>query len=262
VTQFGQDVRVSTLTYRAKALWLLGYPDSARADLEHALKDARETGHAVTLMHALCETLFVHLWSGNYAIANTQIDKGIRLADETGSALWKAGVMLNRGCLFAQTGKALDAVQLITTGISEWRSNGSNVFIPLFLTYLARAYSELERFDEARCSIDEAMMAAETTGERWCDADICRMAGDLTLMLPERDTTKAAAHFERAISLAREQAAKSWELRATTSLARLWRDEGQRQQARDLLAAIYAWFTEGFDTLDLREAKTLLSELA
>jgi predicted ATPase len=88
------------------------------------------------------------------------------------------------------------------------------------------------------------------------------MAGDLALMLPGRDTAKAATHFEQAISLAREQAAKSWELRATTSLARLWRDEGKRQQARDLLAAIYAWFTEGFDTLDLRKAKTLLSELA
>jgi class 3 adenylate cyclase/predicted ATPase len=260
-TQFGQDVRVAILSYRSKALWMLGYPEAARADSEQAIKDAREIGHPVTLMYALCEALYVLLLSGDYDTASTHIAEVVGLADETGAALWKAGGMLNRGCLFALTGKAGDAVQLITAGITTWRSNGSTAFIPLFLTYLARAYAELELFDDAWHCLGEAMMVAETTKERWCEADIFRVAGEITVMSPEPDGAKAEAHFERAISIAREQMAKSWELRSAIRLARLWRDRGERQQARDLLAPIFRWFTEGFDTVDLRDAKGLLTEL-
>jgi predicted ATPase len=262
VTQFGQDVRVMILSYRSKALWLLGYPDVARSDIEQALKDARETGHPVTSMAALCEALYLHLWCGNFAEANRHIEEVIELADETGAALWKAGVMLNRGCLFALTGRASDAIELINSGIRTWRSNGSSFFTPLFLTYLARAYAQLEQFDDAWHCIGEAMAVAETTKESWCDADISRVAGELTLASSRPDARKAEAHFKRAIVIAREQMAKSWELRAAIRLARLWRNAGKRQQAYDLLAPIFGWFTEGFDTLDLKEAKTLLNELA
>ena len=106
------------------------------------------------------------------------------------------------------------------------------------------------------------MTAVETSKEKWCEADIHRTAGEIALMLPEPDAAKAQAHFARAIAIAREQHAKSWELRSATSMARLWRGPDKRQQARDLLAPIYGWFTEGFDTLDLKQAKALLDELA
>jgi predicted ATPase len=102
----------------------------------------------------------------------------------------------------------------------------------------------------------------ETSGERWCEAEINRIAGEIELKLPERDTAKAERYFERALDIARSQQAKSWEPRAATSLARLWRDQGKRDAARDLLGPVYGWFTEGFDTLDLKEAKALLDELA
>ena len=105
-------------------------------------------------------------------------------------------------------------------------------------------------------------VAIETTKERWCEAEIYRIAGEIALMSPENDAAKAEAHFERALSVARQQQAKSWELRAAMSLARLWRDQGKVQQARELLAPVYGWFTEGFDTRDLKEAKALLEELA
>jgi predicted ATPase len=105
------------------------------------------------------------------------------------------------------------------------------------------------------------MTAVETANERWHEAEINRIAGEITLKSPERDATKAQMHFERALAVARKQQAKSWELRAATSMARLWRDQGKRQQARELLAPVYGWFTEGFDTLDLKEAKALLDEL-
>ena len=102
----------------------------------------------------------------------------------------------------------------------------------------------------------------ETTKETWCEAEIHRTAGEITLLSPEPDAAKAQAHFARALAVARKQQAKSWELRAATSMARLWRGQSKRQQARDLLAPIYGWFTEGFDTLHLKQAKALLDDLA
>ena len=130
-----------------------------------------------------------------------------------------------------------------------------------FLSNLAGDHAKLGQFDDAWRCIGEAMTAAETTKERWCEAEIHRTAGEIELMSAEPDAAKAEAHFERAVAVARKQKARSWELRAATSMARLWRDQGKRQQARDLLAPIYGWFTEGFDTLDLKEAKALLEEL-
>src|ERR1700730_14005425 len=106
------------------------------------------------------------------------------------------------------------------------------------------------------------MLAVETTKETWCEAEVHRTAGEIALLSPERDAAKAQKYFERALAVARQQQAKSWELRAATSMARLWRDQGKRDEARDLLAPVYSWFTEGFDTLDLKEAKKLLDELS
>jgi predicted ATPase len=119
---------------------------------------------------------------------------------------------------------------------------------------LARTYAELSQFDDATRTIAEAITAVETTKESWCEAEV--LAGEIALKSPAADAAKAEAYFERALAVARQQQAKSWELRAATSMARLWRDRGQRDEARDLLAPVYGWFTEGFDTLDLKEAKT------
>ena len=134
--------------------------------------------------------------------------------------------------------------------------------MPLHLSYLASAYAELGQFDDAWRCIGEAMTLMETTKERWCEAEVNRIAGEIALKSPEPDAAKAEAYFERALAVARQQQAKSWELRAAMSLARLWRDQGKVQQARELLAPVYGWFTEGFDTRDLKEAKALLEELA
>ncbi len=119
----------------------------------------------------------------------------------------------------------------------------------------------LGRNDEAWRCIGEATLAAEKTKETWLEAEVNRVAGEIALMQPEPDAAKAEAYFERSLKVAREQQAKSWELRAAMSMSRLWRDQGKRDEARDLLAPVYGWFTEGFDTLDLKEAKALLDEL-
>jgi predicted ATPase len=169
--------------------------------------------------------------------------------------------MGKQGILLALAGRASDAIEMSISGITAFRSTGATLWMPIRLQYLARAHAELEQFEAAWRCIGEAMTAVETTKEKWCEADIHRTAGEIALMSPEPDAAKAQAHFERAIAIARQQQAKSWELRAATSMARLWRDQGKRQQARDLLAPIYGWFTEGFDTLDLKQAKALLDEL-
>ncbi len=170
--------------------------------------------------------------------------------------------MMNQGCVFACTGKVSNAVQTISSGIAAWRSTGSTLLVPSYLKHLAKANAELGNLDEAWRGIDEAMAAMEATGERLFEADIHRTAGEIALMSLEPDAAKAEAYFERALAVARQQQAKSWKLRAAMSMALLWRDQKKPQQARELLAPVYGWFTEGFDTLDLREAKALLDELA
>jgi predicted ATPase len=151
---------------------------------------------------------------------------------------------------------------MITSGLTALRSTGSTTFIPGYLSSLAKAYGDLGRFDDAWRSVDEAMTAVRTTKESWCEADICHIAGGIALKSPEPDAAKAEKYFERALTVARQQQAKSWELRASMSLARLYRDQGKVSEARELLAPVYGWFTEGFDTRDLKEAKALLHELS
>jgi class 3 adenylate cyclase/predicted ATPase len=261
-TRFGQDVGVSIFVYRALAHWMLGYPETALADADHALEDAREGGHAGTLMYAQLHTSFTNILCAKYAAANAQSNEVVRLADEKGAAIWKALGTMEKGCLLALSGKASEAIQMITSGITAYRSTGSRVYLPFFLSQLSRAHVELGQFDNAWRCIGEAMIAVETTKERWCEAEINRIKGEIALKLPQLGSSQAGAYFERALTVARTQQAKSWELRAAMSMARMWCDQGRHQQARDLLTPVYNWFTEGFDTLDLKEAKTLLHELA
>jgi predicted ATPase len=261
-TRFGQDVRMALFSFRSLALWILGYPDRALADAKHAIMDARELGQAATLMYALTVTPMTLIPCGHYDAARAQSDEVIPLAEEKGATLWKAIGMTNAGYVMALTGRASEAVHTITSGITAWRSTGSTLWAPSHLSYLGIANAELHQFDDAWRCIGEAMTAMETTKERWFEAEVNRLAGEIALKSFQSDAAKAEGYFDRALAVARAQQAKSWELRATTSKARLWRDQGKREEARALLAPVYGWFTEGFDTLDLKEAKALLDELA
>jgi predicted ATPase/class 3 adenylate cyclase len=258
--RFGQDIRLAIM--RPLALWLLGYPEIAISDVEHALDEAHEFGQAGTLMYVLTTASLTHICCGNYARANVIVEEVIAMADEKGAMQWKARGMMDQGCIFALREKASDAVDVITSGIHLWQSTGAILFVPYFLSYLARAHAEFRQFDDARRYIGEAITMVETTKEKWCEAEINRVAGEIAFKSQGRDTAKAEAYFERALKVAQLQQAKSWELRASMSLARLWRDQGKRDEARDLLAPVYDWFTEGFDTRDLKETKSLLDELA
>ena len=220
--RFGIDSGVAALAYRSWVLWLLGYPEAARTDADDALKDAREIGQAATLVWGLSHTAILHTLCGNLAAAAEQAYELVALAEEKGSFVYrKAMGMANQVSVLALIGRASEAIEMITA----WRATGSTFWMPLYLPHLARAHGELGQFEEAWHGIGEAMTAVETTKEKWCEADVHRTAGELTLMSPEPDAAKAEAYFERALAIARQQQAKSWELRAAMSMARLWRDQ-------------------------------------
>jgi predicted ATPase len=202
-----------------------------------------------------------HVFSGRYATAIALLDEVVVLADQKGSLIWKALGMMQQGYVRALTGRTSDAIDVITTGMTAWRSTGSTVFAPSFLSYLASSYADIGQFDEASRCIDEAMAAIQTTKEKWWEAEANRIAGEIVLKSPSPETAKAETYFQQALAIARKQQAKSLELRAAMSIARLRRDQGKRDEARDLLAQVYGWFTEGFDTLDLKEARALLDML-
>jgi class 3 adenylate cyclase/predicted ATPase len=261
--RFGQDIRVIVLSNRSNVLWMLGCPEAALADADQALKDAREVGHAASLMYALALTsLTHHLLLGNYAVVKAQTDELVAVAEEKSASLWKAYGGTVQGCMLALTGKYSDAVHQITSRIAAFRSAGLTFILPTWLSYLAKAHAGLRQFDDAWRCIGEAISRIEATKETWFEAETHRIAGEIALLSPEHDTVKAEGYFQRALSVARQQRAKSWELRAAMSLARLWRDQGKVSEARELLAPVYDWFTEGFDTRDLKGAKALLEELA
>ena len=212
-------------------------------------------------MYALYQAGYNHVWYGNYAAANAPLDELIGLADERVAPYWKALGIAVRGWVFTLTGKASDAVRAITSGITSLRSTGGILYEPLHLMHFAMAYAELGQPDDARRCIDDAIEKVERSKEKWCEAEAHRIAGEIALKSLAPDTEKAEKYFEHALSVARAQQAKSWELRAAMSMARLWRDQGKVPQARELLAPVYGWFTEGFDTRDLKEAKALLAVL-
>ena len=241
---------------------MLGYPEASRTDGERAVNKAREIGHAATLMFALFWASWFHMFYGHYAEAQSLLDELATLADEKdASSLWKATEIAFRGAFFALTGKASDAVQAITSGMTSHQSIGSTLYEPWHLCYLATAYGELGQADDARRCIDDAIALAERSMRKSMEPELQRVAGEIALKSLAADTEKAERHFERALHVARQLQMKSFELRAAASMARLWRDQGKWQEARELLVPVYSWFTEGFDTLDLKDAKALLDEL-
>jgi class 3 adenylate cyclase/predicted ATPase len=258
-TRFGQDVGAAAMAFRPLALWLLGYPGTASVEIGRAIDAARDTGHAPTLMFVLGCTTFTHICRRDHAAAKLQIDEALALTEEKGAVFFNAMATAQRGCELALTGKSAAAVATISAGVTGYRSTGATVWTTLPLSLLATAYADLGKFDDAWRHLGETMKAVETANERWYEADINRISGEIALNSPEPDATKAQVYFERALSLARAQHAKSLELRAATSMARLLRDQGKRDKAHELLAPVYGWFTEGFDTPDLKEAKALLA---
>ena len=228
-----------TLCHRAVDLWLPGYPAAARVDIDRALRDARTFKHAATLMPALTYYSIVNALRRD--IADVRADELAALANEKGALFWKASAGLVKSWLFVLTGRASDAITSFTPAIAMFRSTGATIFVPLFLSMHGSAFAELRQFDQARRYIDEAMALAGASGERWFDAEAYRIAGEIELRSSECNCANAQRYFEQALGVARAQQARSLELRAAMSLARLWCDQDKRAEAHDLLAPVYGW---------------------
>jgi tetratricopeptide (TPR) repeat protein len=260
-TRFGQDIGVAALGYRACALCRLGYPERALSDTEQAFRSARDLGQTGTLAYALLMESWVNFLCGRFAIAEARAEELTALSQKHGLLYWRAAGQLCLGWVVAVTDRGNEAVKLISSSLSEFASSRTTLFSQSSLMWLARAYASCGRFAEAEEGISRAVNSIEETNERWDEAEILRTAGEIARTGPVADTVKAEAFFNRALAVARQQQAKSWELRAAMSMAQLWRGQAKRQQARELLAPVYRWFTEGFELPDLVEAKALLSEL-
>ena len=170
----GQDARMSVLVHRARALWLLGYPEAALADIRRAMSYAREIEHAATLMFALTHASFTYVHCGDVYSADAVLTELSQLVDEKGATYWKAVGLVTQGALRLLTGKAFDAVGLLTAGLKAFQSTGATVFVPWYLTYLGTAYANLSQYDDARRMISEAIEAVDRTNERWCEAEVLR----------------------------------------------------------------------------------------
>ena len=217
-TRFGSEPGVTILAWRSWPVWCLGYPDASLKDAEGAIRSAREIGQAATLMVALACASLIYILCGDYAAAGWVLDELVALADEKRAAWWKSAGTLACGVVFGETGNASIAVQTITSGFAAQSSTGAKFMIARYSSSLARAYAKLGRMDEAWRSIDEARLAIETSKERWTAAEVHRTAGEIVLMVPAADPAEAEDCFERALTIAHHQQAKSWELRASMSL--------------------------------------------
>jgi predicted ATPase len=259
---YGQDIGVSAFVQMSGALWHHGYPEQSARAANYALALSRQLGHAHTLAHALCFAGKSAVFARDVATVHAYSNDCVALASEHGLALWAAVGRILQGWADAQRGEATTGIARIRDGLAAKDATGDRVNTPLYLTLLAEALALAEKIEEGLAALDDALAAVTVFGVRGWEAEIHRLRGELTARLPDPDPAKAEESFRTALAIAREQGTRGYELRAATSVARLWREQGRRGEARDLLAPVYASFTEGFDTADLKEAKALLEELA
>jgi predicted ATPase len=259
--RYGQNIGVSAFVMLSWALWHRGYPDQSARAADRALAYSRELGHAHTLVYALCLAGMAAVFARDVATACAHGNDCVALASEHGFAQWAALGRILQGWADAQRGEATTGIPRIRDGLAASEATGTRLYTPFYLTLLAEALALAGKIDKGFAALEDALATAAVSGAKGWNAEIHRLRGELNGRLPYPDPAKAEDSFRTALVIAREQGTRGYELRAATSLARLWHAQGRRGEARDLLAPVYGWFTEGFDTADLKDAKALLAEL-
>jgi predicted ATPase len=255
------DVRVTCESFVAWTLLLLGQPDQALSQSQRALAWARELSQPYTLAFALHVNCVFHQLRGDGAILEERAEELVALATEHGFPHFVGSGTCFRGWAMVSGGGPIgEAISRMQWGLATKRATGAEIKVPYYLGLQAEAHRRANRVVEAMSLLDEALEVVERTDERWYEAELCRLMADV--LITKSDRQDAERWLCRSLQTARKQGARLWELRAVTSLARLWHDQGKRADARDLLTPIYGSFTEGFDTRDLKEAAALLAELA
>ena len=250
---------VTSQSHLGIVLSCLGFLDQALARSSAAIAEAGRLAHPRSLAVSLTYGSRLLSIIGESAALHERSDQLVAVTTEQGFPVWRAAGTMYRGWVRVKNGDVAQGITLLHSGLAAYRATGMGVFLPHFIALLAGAYEIAGRIEEAATQLDEALQIIEGTGERWFAAELNRYKGQL--LLRQGHFEAAEELYCEALSIAQEQEAKLWELRAAASIARLRRDEGRRAEARDLLAPVYGWFTEGFDTPDLKEAKALLDEL-
>ena len=259
--RYGQDPQASTQGWMSWVLWHLGYPDRALKSAQEGLANARALDH----MHTIANTLgygrtMIHQFCGDVSAADEDAGSLVALAEEQGFAMWGAHGTVIQGWAMVERGETEAGMSRIRDGISRAQDTGAQFLQPHSLTLLAEALARRRQWEDALAVLDEALESGISTNGRWWEAEVYRLKGDILSSM--QATARAEIAYMGALDVARAQRSKSLELRVATSLARFWQSQGKDDEARDLLAPVYDWFTEGHDTRDLTNAKALLHELS
>jgi predicted ATPase len=262
--RFGLDQRVAALFHLSRILWVQGYPDQAVRTAVAGVDEAAAIDHTISLCFALADGACpVSAWVGDRAATARFVGMLSARAEKLGLAIWHAYGLAWRGWLADREGDSETAIALLDAAIGEFRATQFDFHFTTFLGAFAEILTRAGRVADGVATISDAVTRAELTEERWCFPELLRIQGDITRRVSGPDATQLATDlYMRALDWARRQSALSWELRAATSLARLWRDQDRVTEARALLGSVYGRFTEGFATADLREARSLLEQLA
>jgi class 3 adenylate cyclase/predicted ATPase len=243
----------------AQSNFILGYPDASRSQLAQGLALARDLSHPTTLAHALWFGAEIHVLRRESAAVEALVSDWLPIIATHGSALGAANAKMLKAWALVSRGQTDEGVAGLRIGLDAWRATGSKIWVPYRLGRAADAYRMAGQIEAALQLINEAGEAIEHSGDRWFESEIHRLRGELLVSAGNRGSAEAS--FLRALAVARDQSARLFELRAATGLARLWRDQARRDEAHKLLAPVFDWFTEGFDTADLMETNALMATL-
>jgi len=258
---YGQDSGIPCLVYMSWALWLRGYPDQALQRSHEALDVAHALSHPFSLAYALAFAAVLYQFRQEASRVQEQAEAVMALSKEQRFTFWFAWGMILRGwALVAQAQREEGRAQM-QQGLTAFQATGTKSLLPYFQALVAEAEGSVGHMEEGLRVLAEEQQEVKGTEEPWWEAELHRCKGGLLLTSASEDRAEAETCFHQALAIARRQQAKSLELRAAISLSRLWQGQGKKQEARQLLAPIYGWFTEGFDTADLKEAKAFLEEL-
>jgi predicted ATPase len=264
VLVYGQDQGVICLLQSGCLLWFLGYPDQAVQRSREAISLAQKLAHPYSLAYALCGVAWVFHYRREARAVQAWAEATLTLATEKGFGHWLAASMIYRGWALAEQGQGEEGLTQLRQGLVFWGETGAELLRHSFLGFLAEVHAKMNQVKEGLAVVTEALAAVPATGGYW-EAELYRLKGEL-LLKGEAEELQAEAEAEecfwQALEVAQRQETKSLELRATVSLSRLQQKQGKKEEARQRLAKIYDWFTEGFDTVDLQEAKALLEELS
>jgi predicted ATPase len=259
---YGEDDGVICRSFAPWTLWLLGYPDQGVTRNQEAVTLAHQHAHSLSVSFALSLAAGFHQLCREGHTAQAAAQAAIRLTTDQGFPHWKAYSALLRAWALAHLGQAQEGIEQIKQSLRAYRATGAEIWRQYGLALLAEAHRTLGQLEAGLSVLAEALTVVDTTGQRWYAPELHRLHGELLLQQSLDNQVEAEACFHKALDIARNQQAKSFELRAATSLARLWHQQGKRDEARQVLGDVYGWFTEGFETADLKDAKALLDALA